>query len=177
MKNSIIIKTRIHESCSGSGVFTYFNKDIGPRNLMAAISELPTHRKSMGDGYGNVGHCGSWIEIGGVVMEDTDISDYNFTTDPSNFQDSGHAISKTSWCKKFIDSCLSGEITKNRREDAKWQKSIAAAKTAGEDAAHNGFSTPPKYDNSMLAVICEEAFTDTLEMIEIHRLVEQDNQL
>jgi hypothetical protein len=34
----------------------------------------------MGDGYGNVGHCGSWIEIGGVVMEDTDISDYNFTT-------------------------------------------------------------------------------------------------
>jgi hypothetical protein len=73
---------------------------------MNAIDELGPHSRSMTDGYGNVGHCGSWIEINGVEISENDLHEYRVETDPSNFVDCSciHAVSKTEWCRNYIKS-------------------------------------------------------------------------
>ena len=73
---------------------------------MKAIETLNEHSESMTRGYGNVGHCGSWIEVNGIEMDYFDIEEYRYQTDPSNYDpyDCIKATSKTEWCRQYIES-------------------------------------------------------------------------
>lgn len=161
MKQQIKIKTTIHESCSGSGTRVCLYWNVGPRNLMAALAALPEHRQSMTDSYGNVGHCGSWIEVSGVEMLSSEINDYEFDTDKTNFTGDYNCseTSKTQWCRNYIGRLLSGELERDRAENIKFHQAMAAAYNAGESAAQEN-NKPPVYDDFMLEVEAERGFDE-----------------
>lgn len=72
---TIAIRTRLHDgiyrSSGGGEVTTHYTWATGPLNLMRALKTLPEHRHRMIQGYGNVGHIESWVEIEGVAIDDT----------------------------------------------------------------------------------------------------------
>lgn len=113
MSAQITIRTRIHESIykgqGGGQTHTYFSWVLGPRNLMKAIEMLPEHSRDMTNGYGNVGHCGSWIEVAGVRMTEDDVSTYEWETDQTNFDQFTKAVTKTEWCRRFIANALAAK--------------------------------------------------------------------
>ena len=124
----IEIKTRLHEGIyksSGGGKTTvHYTWTTGPRNLMAAIETLREHSADMTQGYGNVGHSGSWIEVDGIVMRHDDLSQYEYETDPSQYSESdySHAITRTEWCKQFIAKCKDRSIIEERRRTDEYVK-------------------------------------------------------
>ncbi len=69
-----------------------------------AIRERPKISEENTQGYGDIGHCGTWIEVDGVEMTSDDLNDFEHETDPSNFRSYSHIseITKTQWAKKFI---------------------------------------------------------------------------
>lgn len=141
----ILIKTRFAEGIAAVGGTTvsYYTWNIGPINLHRAIKMLPTHSREMELAYGNHGHAGSWIEVAGVRMSQSDISDFWFSTDHTNFTDSPlSAISKTEWCSQFIASVLDGSLIENRRQFAEYDKLEAAAYEAGLAAGREGKPMP-----------------------------------
>ncbi len=122
MKNQIEIKTAlndgIYKSDGGGETRTHHNWNVGPRNLMNAIEMLHDHSASMTRGYGNVGHGGSWIVICGVKMNADDIADYEHTTDRDRYgpDDYIQPISRTKWCRDFIESVLDGSLIQGRKD-------------------------------------------------------------
>lgn len=70
----ITIRTRLHDgiyrSSGGGEVTTRYTWATGPLNLMRALKTLPDHRHRMVQGYGNVGHSASWIEVEGVAIDE-----------------------------------------------------------------------------------------------------------
>ena len=114
MKNSIIIKTRLHSSLSDAGVHVERTYAMGPRNLMLAIEDRKTISRENEQGYGNAGHCGTWIEVAGVEMLEMDLRDYEHNTDPTE----AGAASKTDWCRRFVADATSGAIQSVRKQMA-----------------------------------------------------------
>jgi excisionase family DNA binding protein len=140
----IEIRTRFAEGIASVGgtTVTYFTWTIGPRNLMKAIETLPDHSRSMTDGYGNVGHAGSWITVAGVEMTADDIREFEHETESHELESLSAQTSKTEWCKNFIASVLDGSLVEQRREDAEWRKANDAAYDAGLDAGRDGKPKP-----------------------------------
>lgn len=179
MAQEITIKTALHPGIApqtaDSKITTYYSWNIGPRNLMAAMEKLGEHGSSMERGYGNVGHCGSWIEIAGVSMFHEDFSDYEFETNPVHFHDSYRsAISKTEWCKRFIASVLDGSLVAERKRNAEFLQSQTNAYNAGADAAYNG-QPRTKYNDCMLDLESERGYEAALNNIEDDKQREQDS--
>lgn len=110
----ITIRTEIHEGiCKSSGggkIHVYFTWFTGPRNLMKALGILPKHCIDMDNSYGNVGHCGSWIEVDGIRICSEDLLNYELETSPSFYRDFStlSAISRTEWCKRLIAEIKTG---------------------------------------------------------------------
>jgi hypothetical protein len=87
---SIQIKTELHEgispSCGGGEVRTHYEWTVGPRNLMRAIATLRRHRREMTEGYGNVGHRRSWLEVDGVELDEFDAHDIEHGDPPDTWR-------------------------------------------------------------------------------------------
>lgn len=178
-QKQIVIKTALHsgiyKSDGGGETRIHYRWTIGPHNLMTAMETLTEHSDSMTRGYGNVGHSGSWIEIASVPMRLEDFHDYDFETDPSNFDDlSQHsAVSKTEWCRKFIASVRDGSLAAERKRIAEFFTAMQNAYDAGSGAAYNG--TPrPKYDDYMLDIESERGYNSELDSI--HELKQREQQ-
>jgi len=152
-QQEIKIKTQldegIYKSDGGGQARTHYSWNIGPRNLMSAIEMLSEHSESMTRGYGNVGHCGSWLEIAGIEMSTTDIADYNYDTDVENFDSDtiSHSsyISKTKWCQRFISSVLDGSLLSDRADFNNQMAHNNEKEAAGFAAGCDGLPIPEKY--------------------------------
>ena len=74
---TIAIKMSIHSgiyaSQGGGQTRTQYEWATGPRNLLKAAALLPLHANTATAGLGNIGHCGSWIEIDGQRFEIYDL--------------------------------------------------------------------------------------------------------
>jgi hypothetical protein len=166
MKNQIVIKTALDEGiCKSSGggqTRIHYSWGLGPRNLMTAMETLSEHYASMERGYGNVGHCGSWIEIAGVKIWNEDFSDCEFNTDGSNFRDChSSAISKTQWCSQFIASVLDGSLQKQRQRNAKYFDQEREASEAGFNAGISGEPMPDGFADHRYQL--ENAYHDGIQ--------------
>ena len=60
----------IYASSGGGRTRTHYTFNAGPRNLLKAFALLSEHRHDMTQGYGNIGHSGSWLEIDGIRIDD-----------------------------------------------------------------------------------------------------------
>jgi hypothetical protein len=96
----ITIKTRLHNgiyaSSGGGKTIIHYVYNVGPKNLLMAVKQLHEHRASMSRSYGNIGCGGSWIEIDGLRIDNSEL--------PENMKDA----------RQLIDDINSGELLKNR---------------------------------------------------------------
>lgn len=171
----IEIKTALHSGIckidGGGETHTHYFWPLGPRNLIKAMEKLLEHSRSMTRGYGDVGHSGSWIEVAGVNMTREDIDDFNYDTDPSNFDPEGSvsADGKTKWCRRYIDSILDGSLITKREASADFLKKMTNAYNVGLDAGRKNQPLPTGY-SGMYAVELERGYRngqldrDTLEV-------------
>jgi hypothetical protein len=115
---TIKIISVIHESINDGGVYVEREYTTGPRNLMLAIDEIDEISRNNTRGYGNVGHCITYIEVDGVKLHEDDRDDYIYSTDSSNFDQWVHlsAVSRTEWCRRWIADARSGQIGRMRRQ-------------------------------------------------------------
>ncbi len=102
---TIEIKTKlaegIYKSSGGGATTSHYDWATGPRNLIKAIAVLADHSADMTQGYGNIGHVASWVEVDGVPLDGDDIWYMEADTDPSI---ASHPISRTQWAKDIIAS-------------------------------------------------------------------------
>ena len=168
----IEIKTHLHDGIyksSGGGKTTvHYTWNIGPRNLLTAIKTLSGHSKSMTQGYGNVGHCGSWIEVAGVELTSEDIMDLRMETDPMLDQESTYlsAITPTEWAKRFIASVLDGSLIKTRIVNKNHINAMLGAYDEGLSAGRAQESTAPKFDDYLLEYEAKRGYRDGLQDVE-----------
>ena len=135
----ILIKTKIHESCNGHGVHTYFRFATGPRNLLKACRIKYRHSKEMTKGYGNIGHCGTWIEIDGIEILHKDLP-----------------VSQSE-AKSLIEKIKSGKYELERKQESARNNLVEEAKIAGKNdgiaarGTNTKCSVPAKYKSDFLA--------------------------
>jgi len=87
---TITIKTKldsgIYASSGGGKITTHYKWATGPRNLVKAVKALDRHTKEMTQGFGNIGHCGSWIEIDGRRIDNYDLDSIRYPGDGYGYQ-------------------------------------------------------------------------------------------
>lgn len=104
----ITLYTKLHNgiyASQGGGVKTIVSEwNIGPRNLLAAITELNETIQSNIVSYGNIGCGSSWLEIDGEKLNLEEILDdlylEEFIRMDKNFY--RKAFSNTECAKKFL---------------------------------------------------------------------------
>lgn len=109
---SIQIKTSLHESIyrshGGGETRIHYDFATGPRNLLKAIRILHEHSKAMTEGFGNIGHQGSRIEIDGTAIRWYDMQDV-IESGCEGYSDSGGA-SRTEKAKELIAAVRDGSL-------------------------------------------------------------------
>lgn len=122
-KMAIIIKTRIHEGCNGAGVHIQSEQKTSPRNQMTAIDQIGSLRKSKTSSYGNIGRCGTWIEVDGVHLSEWDekeLSKAGVEEDLKYYRREGGALplNRTQRAERMISNIASGELLADRKAAA-----------------------------------------------------------
>lgn len=100
----------IYKSHGGGKTTIHHAWTTGPRNLMRALAMLPAHSRAMTRDFGEVGHQGSWIEVGGHALDWADIISFELDTDPDRSCGQLTSITKTQWCKNQIAHTMREEV-------------------------------------------------------------------
>ncbi|WP_313315114.1 hypothetical protein [Stutzerimonas nitrititolerans] len=122
---AIIVKTKIHEGCTGAGVHDQYELKTNPRNLMVAIDEIDSLRERKTSSFGDIGHCGTWIEVDGVslsVWDEKELSKAYVEEDLNYYRREGGVkpLNRTQRAEKMISSIASGELLADRKASAEW---------------------------------------------------------
>lgn len=108
----------IYQSSGGGEDRTVATYNIGPRNLLSAIAYRQEERTSNIRIHGGIG-CGStWLEISGVIIDDSDLDDVSQNDRElyDNDYDLLHCKSRTQKAADLINDVLSGAL-KRRYDD------------------------------------------------------------
>ena len=111
---TITIKTAISRSIQGGGgVTTRLESPTGPRNLLRLAAEVFSIAKSTTAAYGNLGHCGTWLEINGVRIDAWDVSDLS-EADKGDIYGRSASTSRTEKARTLISHVQSGAYAAGR---------------------------------------------------------------
>lgn len=158
---TITIKSRIHESCTGRGVHTQATYNTNPRNLMRAIDAVGEIRGDMTRGWGNIGHCGTWIEIDGVALNWMDENELSRESNEEAAREyrrnpySSKPETRTEIARSMIDKAQSGELVAERKALEASLDEDARLEQAAYDAGYAGLPMPDIHAGTMARIEAE----------------------
>lgn len=119
------IHSGIYKSQGGGTNRVQAEASTGPRNLLRLAADLNEISRRATQSLGNVGHCGTWLEIDGVQIEFYDLVDLEEADEPAAFAYAGRT--RTEKARRLIAVVQSGAYEACRHES---QASIGAGDAA-----------------------------------------------
>ena len=114
------ISAGIYASQGGGTTSARHTWAAGPMNLLRAAQLLPEHQRSMDRSFGNLGHAGSWVQIGDQRIDPMDLPDTL-----AQSRDLLHRVESGAYAAQLQQ--LARDIAEwNDQEDAKRQQESAA---------------------------------------------------